>query len=149
NATKGVEEMARAEAEYRAALEGFKGLAATYPKEPDYRYQQALALSALAGLLAARDQGADARTQWGLAAGLLTALGEEPPDVPGYRVDVGRTYNDWALNYAVKGSMKEAGELWGRAAVTLVELVRTFPTDTVARQELAKVENNRAALAVK
>jgi serine/threonine protein kinase/tetratricopeptide (TPR) repeat protein len=149
NAPKAREELARAESEYRSAIDGFKELAASYAKEPDYRYQEALASSALAGLLAARGQSMEARTQWELAAGLLVALAEQHAEIPGYRLDLGRTYNDWALHCAVTGAMKEAGELWGRASVALAELVRAYPKDAAARQELAKVENNRAVLALK
>jgi serine/threonine protein kinase/tetratricopeptide (TPR) repeat protein len=149
NVPKAREHLARAESEYRTAVEGFKELETSYPGEPDYRYQQALANSALAGVLAARGDADDASKRWGAAAGLLSKLVEQHPDVPGYRLDLGRACNDWALNYARTGKLKDSGKLWQRASVDLGELVRSHPKEMSARQELAKVQNNLAILALK
>jgi serine/threonine protein kinase len=146
---KGRENLERAEAEYRAALAGFKELAQRFPDEPDFRYHQALAGSALAGVLAARGQSAEAKSQWGAATDLLARLADEHANVPGYRIDLGRALNDRALHNAMTGSLKEAGEQWARAGAALAEVVKLFPKEVAARQELAKVENNRAVLALK
>jgi eukaryotic-like serine/threonine-protein kinase len=146
---KAREELARAESEYRSALEGFKELTKAYPKEPDFRYNQALASSALAGALAAGKRSAEAQEQWGLAAGLLAPLADEHPDVPGYRLDLGRTLNNWALNCAMTRDLKKAEDLWNSAAAALGELVRVFPRELAGRQELATVEKNLGGVAVK
>jgi tetratricopeptide (TPR) repeat protein len=146
---KAREELARAETEYRSALEGFRELVKLYPKEPDFRYHQALAGAALAGALAAGGRQEQAREQWGLAAGLLAPLADEHPEVPGYRLDLGRTLNNWALNTANAGDLEKAESLWNSAAAAFNELVRVFPRELPGRQELAKVENNLGFLALK
>jgi tetratricopeptide (TPR) repeat protein len=149
NPIKSREELARAESEFRSAVDGFKSLVKQYPKEPDFHYQQALSTSALAGLLAARGQRDGALRQWGMAADLLAPLADQHPEVSGYRLDLGRIYNDRALNCARMARLSDAAEQWGRARTTLTELVRIYPKDVAARQELAKVENNLAVLALK
>ncbi len=147
-ADKGREDFARAEAEYRAALSQYKELAEQNPKEPDFRYQQALAASALATLLADRGQTAEAREAWDQAAGLLGALAEQHPGVPGYALDLGRTLNNRARNHALAKEQKNAAELWKRAAAVLGDLVRCYPKEAAPRQELALTERNLANLAL-
>jgi serine/threonine protein kinase/tetratricopeptide (TPR) repeat protein len=142
------ETLARAESEYRAAIEGYKDLAGRYPKEPDFQYQQALAASALASLLSGRKQTAEAKANWDQAAGLLQALAVQHPDVPGYAVDLGRSLNNQGLHSAMSSDLKDASEIWTRAAAALTETVRLHPKEEAAREELAKVSNNQAILAL-
>jgi tetratricopeptide (TPR) repeat protein len=149
DAAKGKADLGRAETEYRGAVEGFQQLVAQFPKEPDFQYQQGLASAALAGLLSARGQSSDARSEWGRTVAVLSPLADQHPQVVGYRLDLGRTLNDWALNCAITGDSKQAEELWNRASAALAELVRVFPKESAPRLELAKVENNRAVLALK
>jgi hypothetical protein len=147
DAAKAREDLARGEKELRAAAAGFRELAGANPGEPDFRYQQALAANALAGLLSARGESAKARAQWGEAADLLRPLTEQHPGVSGYRLDLGRTLNRWACDHAMAQEHQAAAGLWKQTQAALAELVKRDPKDTAARQELAMVEFNLAQLA--
>jgi tetratricopeptide (TPR) repeat protein len=167
---------AAAEDLYRASLGDLKKLLDQDPAVPDYRHQRALTCQNLATLLrdrppdrasvdraqclwpgakqllgalaAERDRARidQAQALYGEAKELLARLDADLPEVHVYRVDLGRTLNEWALLLAVRDAAR-AGKLWAEAAAIQETLVKEFPKEPAYRQELARTRGNLGLLA--
>ena len=125
-------DLAQSEPLYRSALENFTKLASDFPDVPDYRSEQAMALTNLA-VLAARTRGPKqvvpktALDDLDRAVTLLDYLTAEYPDRPDYRHKLAQVRTRRGIVGSLAGDLTGAREALKEAIEGLRLLIKQYP----------------------
>ncbi len=109
------------------AITLLKGLADSFPREPDYRLELAVSNNNLGNLLAVSRRDARARAALQQARDLLERLVAEYPRRPAYRQELANTCNSLGAVLEKTTGFPEAEKVWSRAVDLFRQLTQEFP----------------------
>jgi serine/threonine protein kinase/tetratricopeptide (TPR) repeat protein len=135
-----------ARAEYEAARDLYKQLAAAFPAVPRYQQDLASAHGNLGSLLAGLGQREAARTEYEADLDLLKKLAEAFPTVPRYQQDLAHTHNNLGVLLAALGQREAARTEYETARDLYKKLAAAFPAVPRYQQDLASAHGNLGAL---
>jgi serine/threonine protein kinase/tetratricopeptide (TPR) repeat protein len=144
-ALKMVDRRAEAEADFRQAIDFFRGLRAEFPAEPRYASQLAICHNNLGNLLGEAQQSRnEGVAQLEAAAKIWSELVEAYPEAGEYRFELGRTSNNLGVRLGELERHEQAVAAYQRAIDVHRRMVNAYPRQADFRKELAVSLGNLA-----